>query len=127
MDIRILNKSAAQRAGRSYTTHVETLHRLALTFLTAGTFILCDAISARWGKQGGITLLAVLCVLASLGFVLFGVLNRSETLSTSSALVNPTIAIGTILVGILLFQDPIGPRQVLGFLLAVGAVGLLSS
>jgi drug/metabolite transporter (DMT)-like permease len=122
-----LRESAAHRAGRSYTGPVETLHRLALAFLTAGIFILCDGISARWGKQGGIALLAILCVLASLGFVLFGVLNRSETLSTSSALVNPTIAIGTILVGVLLFQDPIGPRQLVGFLLAVGAVGLLSS
>lgn len=104
----------------------ESLARIGFALLTASFFIVCDSLSANWGKTGNITSLIIMFNLAPFGYILFGKLNESTSLSIASGLVNMTIIIGTVLVGIFVFHDTLSTRQIIGLVSAVLAVALMS-
>lgn len=89
-------------------------------------FILSDAISAYWGKTQNKYALFAFCLIAPVGYIFFGLLNKDTSLSISSALVNICLLIGAILLGILFFGDHITQKQIIGLILAGGAILLLS-
>jgi multidrug transporter EmrE-like cation transporter len=64
--------------------------------------------------------------LAPFGYILFGKLNESTSLSIASGLVNMTIIIGTVLVGVFIFHDALTTKQIIGLLFAILAVALMS-
>lgn len=88
-------------------------------------FILSDSLSANWGKNGNVWSLVIMCFVAPVGYVLFGLLNRNTSLSVSSGLVNIFLIIGTILIGIFYFDDVLTTRQSFGLIFAIIAVILL--
>ncbi len=101
------------------------LLRWLLIIISAGFFIVSDSLSANWGKTGNMSSLILVCLIAPVGYFFFGLLNRNNSLSVSSGLVNMILIIGTIFMGIFYFKDDITPRQKLGLIFAVTAVVLM--
>lgn len=93
---------------------------------TATIFILCDAISAFWARTGNHMALAGICVLAPLGYYLFGILNKQISLSVSSGLVNVFLLTGAILFGVFIFHDHLTSKQIAGLFFATITIFLLS-
>ena len=93
---------------------------------SASVFILSDFLAANWGKNNSSISLILLFFIPSIGYLFFGMLNKNENLSVSSAFVNIILLVGTILVGLIFMGDEISNRQVLGLILAIIAVVLLS-
>ncbi len=104
---------------------MEFLYRIFLILLTASFFIICDSLSAYWGRNGGVLYLLLIINLAPIGYFLFALLNRTNSLSISSGLVNMVIIIGTITIGIFGFQDALTVRQIFGLAFSLVAVALM--
>lgn len=104
---------------------MSVLLRIGFVLLAASFFIACDVLSAHWGKTGGAFLLLLLWPVAPVGYLVFGILNRNTSLSISAGLVNTTIAIGTILIGLFAYHEVLSIRQYFGLLFAVISVLLL--
>lgn len=104
---------------------MELLSRILFVLFTASFFVICDTLSAYWGRNGGVWYLVSIIALAPLGYLMFALLNRTNSLSVSSGLVNTMIIIGTIMIGILGFQDALTVKQGVGLFFAVLAVGLM--
>lgn len=101
------------------------LYKWLLIIGSALLFIASDYLSAYWGKMGNASSLLLAFVTAPVGYYLFGLLNRNNSLSVSSGLVNTILIIGTILIGIFYFHDVITLKQKIGLVFAVTAVMLL--
>lgn len=99
---------------------------LALVLSCAAVFVICDALSAAWGKSGDPWYLTLVFALAPLGYLLFGIINNTRTLSVSSGLVNSVIVISTVFIGIFYFGDELTIKQTLGLVCAVAAILLVS-
>jgi multidrug transporter EmrE-like cation transporter len=104
---------------------MQIVYKWILIFACAAFFILSDSLSASWGKTGQANPLIVMTILAPIGYLLFGLINRNSTLAVSSGLVNVIIIIGTIMVSVFYFKDPVTGRQTIGLLFAFLAVALL--
>ena len=107
--------------------------RIGLAVSSALLFILCDALSAKWARvEGGrYSLTAVLYVgamiiLATASYLLFGLLTKRVGVSVSSGLVNTSIVIGTILLGIFYFRDHLTVREAIGLMFAIVSVIMLA-
>lgn len=105
---------------------MEELKRWAFVIFSASLFIASDSFSAKWGKSGSLWALGLMFILAPMGYLMFGLLNRNTTLSVSSGLVNMMLLIGTVLIGIFVFKDELTTRQTAGLVLAFVALGLMS-
>lgn len=93
----------------------------------ASIFTLADFFSANWGKTNDRSSLIFLFLLAPLGYLFFGILNRFTTLSVSAAIVNLLIVVGGVLIGNIYFRDILITRQLIGILLALIAIFLMRS
>ena len=100
-------------------------YKWALIVACALIFILCDAFSASWGRNDDIRSLAIMCILAPIGYFIFGLINRNSNLAVSSGIVNMILIIGTIIISIFYFGDALTIRQSLGLIFAVTAVALM--
>ncbi len=105
--------------------YMEFVYRILLVLVTAAFFVTCDTLSAHWGRNGGILYLLLIINLAPIGYFLFAFLNRSNSLSISSGMVNMVIIIGTIAIGVFGFHDALTAKQIIGLILAVCAVILM--
>lgn len=105
---------------------MEHLYKWFLILSSAAMFILCDSLSANWGKTRNATSIIIMFALAPLAYLIFAELNKKESLSISSGLVNMMIIIGAILIGVFYFKDVITVKQGLGLFLAVLAVILMA-
>ena len=110
----------------NYNINMSYFHKWLLILCCAAMFIVCDTLSANWGKTGNRLSLVIMFALSPVAYLLFGILNKEETLSISSGLVNIMIIIGAILIGIFFFKDIVNVRQGIGLLLAIIAVILMS-
>jgi drug/metabolite transporter (DMT)-like permease len=97
-----------------------------LVALTGGLFILCDSLSANWGKTGSLKSLLIVFGLAPTTYLLFGLLNQKISLGIAGSLVNLLIVIGTVLVGNLYFHEVLTKTQLIGVFTACLAMVLLS-
>jgi drug/metabolite transporter (DMT)-like permease len=96
--------------------------------LVAGSsiiLVLCDILATYWGKTGNLLALISMSILAPLGFILFALLTQSKGLAISSGIVNMIVLLIGIGVGVGVFRDEITTRQVIGLLMALGAIVLL--
>jgi len=98
------------------------LRQWLLIIGSTAVFILCDSFAANWGKSNGKISLLLLFVLSPVGYILFGILNSTKSLSVSSGLVNMGLLVGTVLVGVFYFHDELTARQMAGLIFAVMAV-----
>ncbi len=104
---------------------MQLLYQWLLIFISAALFVYCDYLSTNWARFNSLYSIVGVFVLAPIGYILFGLLTRSKTVSVSSGLVNMFLLIGTILVGIFLFKDALSIKQEMGLVLAVIAIALL--
>lgn len=56
----------------------------ALTMFSAGFFILCDSLSTNWAKTSSISSAAMVVVLSSLAYILFGLLASRVNLAIAA-------------------------------------------
>lgn len=89
-------------------------------------FIASDSLSANWGKTGHRLSFILVLLLAPLGYLMFGLLNKKISLGASSGLVNIMMVLGGVLVGVLWFQEMLTLRQGIGVGLGIVAILLLS-
>ncbi len=89
-------------------------------------FILSDSLSAQWGKMGGRYILFGIVIVAPLGYIFFGILNRHRSLASSSGIVNMGLLIGTVLMSYFFFKEPLNIRESIGILFAIVAIFLLA-
>jgi multidrug transporter EmrE-like cation transporter len=92
----------------------------------AAMFILCDSLSAHWGKTDQKYSFVAFVLLAPTSYGLFGLINKRVDLAVAGALVNTIIVVGTSLVGVLVFKEQLTAVQYVGIGLAVAAVTLLN-
>jgi multidrug transporter EmrE-like cation transporter len=97
-----------------------------LVLACTGLFIVCDGLSAHWGKTDNRPSLLGFIALAPFSYGLFAVINRHVDLAIAGALVNTLIVVGTTLLGVLVFKEELTMLQYAGIALALGAVTLLS-
>ena len=93
----------------------------------AACFITCDTLAATWAKQGSNKALVALILLSPAGYLAFGYLNTKFQLALVAGWVNVLIAIGTILVGWLLFKDQLSMRHWCGLALALASIVVLTT
>jgi multidrug transporter EmrE-like cation transporter len=94
--------------------------------LCAGMFILCDGLSAHWGKTGNGRSLAIVMLLSPLSYSAFAFINTKMNLAMTGALVNTIVVVGAVLVGVIVFKEELSAMQYLGIVLAVASVTLLN-
>jgi hypothetical protein len=92
---------------------------LLLTILAAAAAVICDGLSAHWGKSGNRISLLAFCILSPSSYILFGYLNRFQKLAVAGILVNLTIAIGAVAVGLFLFHEQLTRRETVGLVLGL--------
>ncbi|MFH1010721.1 MAG: hypothetical protein V1784_05745 [bacterium] len=100
--------------------------KLLLILLSAGLFILADSFSANWGKNGGVLSLVLMCIVGSIGYVFFGLLNQKVQLGIAGGLVNVVLIVGVVFIGWIYFGESLMFRQYAGLVLAGLAILLLS-
>jgi multidrug transporter EmrE-like cation transporter len=76
-----------------------------LVLACSGMFILCDALSAHWGKTGSRTSLFVFVALSPFSYFVFALINKRIDLAVAGALVNTMIVVGAALVGVIAFGE----------------------
>jgi hypothetical protein len=103
----------------------ETAKTLGMVILCAFFFVLCDTLSAHWGKTGNKTSLVLVILFAPIGYLIFGYINHNHPLSLSGGWVNVMIAIATVCVGTFGFGEKIAHRHKFGFVLALVSLILL--
>ncbi len=98
----------------------------AVVLLCAGLFILCDGLSAHWGKTGSGRSLAIVMLLAPVSYFAFAFINTRLNLAVTGALVNTIVVAGAMIVGAVVFKEEVSTAQYLGIALALIAVTLLN-
>jgi multidrug transporter EmrE-like cation transporter len=98
----------------------------SVVLLCAGMFILCDGLSAHWGKTGNGRSLAIVMLLSPLSYSAFAFINTKMNLAVTGALVNTIVVVGAALVGVLVFKEELSSMQYLGIALALVSVTLLN-
>jgi multidrug transporter EmrE-like cation transporter len=91
----------------------------------AAVLILCDGLSAHWGKTGNGRSLAYVMLLAPLSYSTFAFINTRLNLAVTGALVNTIVVVGVALVGTFVFKEQLSSMQYLGIVLAVISMTLL--
>ena len=99
---------------------------MTLVLLCAGMFILCDGLSAHWGKTGSGRSLLMAMLLSPICYSAFAFINTRLDLSVTGALVNTLVVVGGALVGVVFFKEQLSSAQYLGIALAVLSVTLLN-
>lgn len=100
--------------------------RVLLALFVASIFILCDSLSAKWGKHGSLWAFLLMVPLAPVGYWFFGYMNRNLSLSIVTGLVNVFLLIGTVSVGIFYFNDDLFLRHYIGLGFAFASLVLLA-
>jgi len=97
-----------------------------VVFVCAVLFILCDGLSAHWGKTGNGRSLAVVMLLSPLSYWAFALINTRLNLAVTGTLVNTIVVAGAVLVGALVFKEEVSSTQYAGIALALIAMTLLN-
>ena len=97
-----------------------------VVFVCAGLFILCDGLSAHWGKTGNGRSLAIVMLLSPLSYSAFAFINTKMDLAVTGALVNTIVVVGAVLVGVIVFKEELSSMQYVGIALALVSVTLLN-
>jgi len=98
----------------------------SVVLLCAALFILCDGLSAHWGKTGSGRSLAIVMLLSPVCYFAFALINTRLNLAVTGALVNTIVVAGAVLVGAIVFKEDVSRAQYLGIALALAAVTLLN-
>ena len=98
----------------------------SVVLVCAGMFILCDGLSAHWGKTGNGRSLAIVMLLSPLSYSAFAFINTRLNLAVTGALVNTIVVVGAVLVGALVFGEELSSMQYVGIALALVSVTLLN-
>jgi multidrug transporter EmrE-like cation transporter len=98
----------------------------SVVLLCAGMFILCDGLSAHWGKTGNGRSLAIVMLISPLSYSAFAFINTKMNLAVTGALVNTIVVVGALFVGVIVFKEEVSAMQYLGIALAVASVTLLN-
>jgi multidrug transporter EmrE-like cation transporter len=98
----------------------------SIVLLCAALFILCDGLSAHWGKTGSGRSLAIVMLLSPVCYFAFALINTRLNLAVTGALVNTIAVAGAVLVGAVFFKEDVSKAQYLGIALALAAVTLLN-
>lgn len=93
---------------------------------SAAMFILCDGLSAHWGKTAKTSSMVIAGCLAPVSYLLFALLNQKADLAVAGALVNTVVVFGAIVVGYFFFGEEPSRMQMVGMGMALGAVTLLN-
>ncbi|WP_246688573.1 MULTISPECIES: hypothetical protein [unclassified Mesorhizobium] len=117
----VLGRSSLQNASMKIDPVV-----LIVVLVCAALFILCDGLSAHWGKTGSGRSLAVVMLLSPVSYFAFAMINTRLNLAVTGALVNTIVVAGAVLVGALVFKEEVSAAQYLGIALALIAVTLLN-
>lgn len=103
-----------------------TLPHIFLVLSCAAVFIICDTLSAIWGKTLDPKYLTIIFALSPIGYFLFGRITTTQGLAISSGLLNCMIVISTVFIGVFFFGEELAVRQVVGLVFAVAAILLVS-
>lgn len=98
----------------------------ALVPACAGMFILCNSLSTHWGTTENRNSLIAFVALSPVSYGLFALINKRIDLAIAGALVNTMIAVGTVLVGVLLFKEQLSTLQYVNIGFAIASVTLLN-
>jgi multidrug transporter EmrE-like cation transporter len=98
----------------------------SVVLVCAGLFILCDGLSAHWGKTGSGRSLAYVMLLSPISYGAFALINTRLNLAVTGALVNTIVVAGAMLVGAIVFKEEVSSLQYVGIGLALIAVTLLN-
>ena len=98
----------------------------SVVLVCAGLFILCDGLSAHWGKTGSGRSLAYVMLLSPISYGAFALINTRLNLAVTGALVNTIVVAGAMLVGAIVFKEEVSSLQFVGRGLALFGVTLLN-
>jgi len=98
----------------------------SIVFACAGLFILCDGLSAHWGKTGSGRSLVIVMLLSPVSYFAFAFINKRLNLAVTGALVNTIVVAGALIVGAVVFKEEVSAAQYIGIALALIAVTLLN-
>jgi multidrug transporter EmrE-like cation transporter len=93
---------------------------------SAALFILCDALSAHWGKTDSRNSLLLVMALSPISYYLFALVNQRVELAVAASLVNTMVVVGGIVVGVVFFGETLSHLQMAGIGMAICAVTLLN-
>jgi multidrug transporter EmrE-like cation transporter len=99
---------------------------LSVVLVCAGLFILCDGLSAHWGKTGSSRSLAYVMLLSPLSYRTFAFITTRLNLAVTGALVNTIVVAGAVLVGAVVFKEEVSLLQCVGIAFALISVTLLN-
>lgn len=97
-----------------------------LVIVCSALFVLCDGLSAHWGKTGSARSLFVVMLLAPVSYSAFALINQRMDLAVTGALVNTLVVAGTSLVGVLVFKEQLSTLQYCGVGCALVGITLIN-
>lgn len=98
----------------------------SVVLVCAGLFILCDGLSAHWGKTGSDRSLGYVMLLSPISYGAFAIINTRLNVAVTGALVNTIVVAGAVLVGAIVFKEEVSSLQYVGIGLALIAVTVLN-
>lgn len=98
-------------------------------FGSSAVFTVCDTLSKVWidGGRWSRHSLALLCLIAPVGYMLFGVVTQRSGLAVAAVLVNSFLVIGTTLMGLVVMKEwsRVSVLQYVGMALAIVGIILM--
>jgi len=92
---------------------------------SAGLFIWANVLSLRWGKSGEPYIFLLFTVVACFAYAIFGKLSSERGVAITSGLVDSSILIGTVMIGVLFLGEALNIRQIFGLCFALLGLVLL--
>ena len=98
-----------------------------LALMATSSFVLCDSLSAYWAKGNRTWPIVVVILLSPAGYLFFAYLNKYQKLGVAGMIVNLGIAIGSVVVGFLVFKERLTPREMIGAVIGIIAIYVIAS
>src|SRR3989344_7733661 len=93
-------------------------YQFLFVIIITGFFVASNTITAQWAKTGQNLLWIPVFTCAIIGYVLFGLLVKQNSLSVSVGLIDALLMVLSIAIGIFVFKDIVTTKQVMGLILA---------
>ena len=90
-----------------------------------GMFVLANSLAVNYGETRRLAVLAICGLTATAAYVFFAVLGAQKGLAATSAVIDVSIVIGSVLVGVALRGERLALVQIAGVILGLAATAMI--
>ena len=96
-----------------------------LATAAVGMFVLANSLAVHYGETRRLAILTLCGVTATVAYVFFALLGAHKGLAATSAVVDVSIVVGSVLVGVALRGERLAIIQIMGVVLGLAATSMI--